>query len=145
MGRGLRGARRVRRPQRRGQALQPGAREEQPERNHRRLHLLRHEARGRGSRGGAAGRLHRARLAREDDDRPAEEGVRRGKGGEARAPGLAQDRPGDAIVVATPTRAAQRLTLVRAEPSYSVLRAEGLMKRYRKRTVVSDVSLTVES
>ncbi len=27
----------------------------------------------------------------------------------------------------------------------SVLRAEGLMKRYRKRTVVSDVSLTVES
>ena len=41
--------------------------------------------------------------------------------------------------------AAQRLTLVRPEPSSSVLRAEGLMKRYRKRTVVSDVSLTVES
>jgi lipopolysaccharide export system ATP-binding protein len=41
--------------------------------------------------------------------------------------------------------AAQRLTLVRPEPSASVLRAEGLMKRYRKRTVVSDVSLTVES
>ncbi|HEX6633218.1 MAG TPA: LPS export ABC transporter ATP-binding protein [Usitatibacter sp.] len=40
---------------------------------------------------------------------------------------------------------AQRLTLVRPEPSSSVLRAEGLMKRYRKRTVVSDVSLTVES
>ena len=39
----------------------------------------------------------------------------------------------------------QRLTLVRPEPSTSVLRAEGLMKRYRKRTVVSDVSLTVES
>ena len=46
---------------------------------------------------------------------------------------------------ATPTAAAQRLTLVRPEPSSSVLRAEGLMKRYRKRTVVSDVSLTVES
>ncbi len=41
--------------------------------------------------------------------------------------------------------AAQRLTLVRPEPRSSVLRAEGLMKRYRKRTVVSDVSLTVES
>ncbi len=40
---------------------------------------------------------------------------------------------------------AQRLTLVRPEPRSSVLRAEGLMKRYRKRTVVSDVSLTVES
>ncbi len=37
------------------------------------------------------------------------------------------------------------LTLVRPEPRSSVLRAEGLMKRYRKRTVVSDVSLTVES
>ncbi len=48
-------------------------------------------------------------------------------------------------MVATPTRARERLTLVRPEPSYSVLRAEGLMKRYRKRTVVSDVSLTVES
>jgi lipopolysaccharide export system ATP-binding protein len=40
---------------------------------------------------------------------------------------------------------AQRLTLVRPQPNSSVLRAEGLMKRYRKRTVVSDVSLTVES
>ena len=40
---------------------------------------------------------------------------------------------------------AQHLTLVRPETSSSVLRAEGLMKRYRKRTVVSDVSLTVES
>jgi lipopolysaccharide export system ATP-binding protein len=48
-------------------------------------------------------------------------------------------------VAATPTAAAQRLTLVKPEPSSSVLRAEGLMKRYRKRTVVSDVSLTVES
>ena len=37
------------------------------------------------------------------------------------------------------------LTLVQSEPSTAVLRAEGLMKRYRKRTVVSDVSLTVES
>jgi lipopolysaccharide export system ATP-binding protein len=46
---------------------------------------------------------------------------------------------------ATPTAAAQRLTLVKPEPTSSVLRAEGLMKRYRKRTVVSDVSLTVES
>ena len=46
---------------------------------------------------------------------------------------------------AKPSPAAQRLTLVRPEPSSSVLRAEGLMKRYRKRTVVSDVSLTVES
>ena len=39
----------------------------------------------------------------------------------------------------------QHLTLVKTEPQASVLRAEGLMKRYRKRTVVSDVSLTVES
>jgi lipopolysaccharide export system ATP-binding protein len=39
----------------------------------------------------------------------------------------------------------EHLTLVRPEPDSSVLRAEGLMKRYRKRTVVSDVSLTVES
>jgi len=43
------------------------------------------------------------------------------------------------------TSGAQRLTLVKPEPSPSVLRAEGLMKRYRKRTVVQDVSLTVES
>ena len=43
------------------------------------------------------------------------------------------------------TPASQHLTLVKPEPSPSVLRAEGLMKRYRKRTVVSDVSLTVES
>jgi len=48
-------------------------------------------------------------------------------------------------MAATTGAAAQRLTLVRPEPSSSVLRAEGLMKRYRKRTVVSDVSLTVES
>ena len=41
--------------------------------------------------------------------------------------------------------AQQHLALVKPEPSASVLRAEGLMKRYRKRTVVSDVSLTVES
>jgi lipopolysaccharide export system ATP-binding protein len=39
----------------------------------------------------------------------------------------------------------QHLTLVHSEPRAAVLRAEGLMKRYRKRTVVSDVSLTVES
>jgi lipopolysaccharide export system ATP-binding protein len=44
-----------------------------------------------------------------------------------------------------PAPAAQHLTLVRPEPSASVLRAAGLMKRYRKRTVVSDVSVTVES
>ncbi|HET9652540.1 MAG TPA: LPS export ABC transporter ATP-binding protein [Usitatibacter sp.] len=46
-----------------------------------------------------------------------------------------------AAVPATP----QHLTLVRSEPRAAVLRAEGLMKRYKKRTVVSDVSLTVES
>ena len=40
---------------------------------------------------------------------------------------------------------APHLTLVKPEPRASVLRAEGLKKRYRKRTVVSDVSLTVES
>ncbi len=40
---------------------------------------------------------------------------------------------------------APHLTLVKPEPSASVLRAAGLKKRYRKRTVVSDVSLTVES
>ncbi len=39
----------------------------------------------------------------------------------------------------------QHLTLVKSEAHAAVLRAEGLMKRYRKRTVVSDVSLTVES
>src|SRR5256885_1657901 len=39
----------------------------------------------------------------------------------------------------------QHLTLVKPEPGHAVLRAEGLMKRYRKRVVVSDVSLTVES
>jgi lipopolysaccharide export system ATP-binding protein len=48
-------------------------------------------------------------------------------------------------VVTAAGAATQRLTLVRPEPRSSVLRAEGLMKRYRKRTVVSDVSLTVES
>ena len=37
------------------------------------------------------------------------------------------------------------LALVKSEPQQSVLRAEALMKRYKKRTVVSDVSLTVES
>jgi lipopolysaccharide export system ATP-binding protein len=41
--------------------------------------------------------------------------------------------------------AAQHLTLVKPDPAASVLKAEGLMKRYRKRTVVSDVSLAVES
>ena len=44
-----------------------------------------------------------------------------------------------------PSPARDRLTLVKPEPQSSLLRAEGLMKRYRKRTVVSDVSLTVES
>jgi lipopolysaccharide export system ATP-binding protein len=39
----------------------------------------------------------------------------------------------------------QHLTLVRPEPTAAVLRATGLKKRYRKRTVVSDVSLSVES
>jgi lipopolysaccharide export system ATP-binding protein len=43
------------------------------------------------------------------------------------------------------TPASQHLTLVRPEPNSAVLRAEGLMKRYRKRTVVQDVSITVES
>src|SRR5215475_5374780 len=43
------------------------------------------------------------------------------------------------------TPAPQHLTLVKPEPAASVLRAEGLMKRYRKRTVVQDVSITVES
>src|SRR5688500_9009674 len=37
------------------------------------------------------------------------------------------------------------LTLVKPAPQNAVLRAEGLKKRYRKRTVVSDVSLAVES
>src|SRR5947209_17660693 len=44
-----------------------------------------------------------------------------------------------------PSPARDRLTLVKPEPQSSLLRAEGLMKRYRRRTVVSDVSLTVES
>ena len=46
---------------------------------------------------------------------------------------------------ATPTTAQQHLTLVKPEARAAVLRAQGLKKRYRKRTVVSDVSLTVES
>jgi lipopolysaccharide export system ATP-binding protein len=49
------------------------------------------------------------------------------------------------MAAASTAPGAQRLTLVKPEPSASVLRAAGLMKRYRKRTVVSDVSLTVES
>ncbi len=48
-------------------------------------------------------------------------------------------------MAASPSPTRDRLTLVKAEPRASVLRAAGLMKRYRKRTVVSDVSLTVES
>jgi lipopolysaccharide export system ATP-binding protein len=48
------------------------------------------------------------------------------------------------VAAATPA-VAPRLTLVKPEPRASVLRAEGLKKSYRKRTVVSDVSLTVES
>ena len=47
--------------------------------------------------------------------------------------------------MAVVTNPAPHLTLVKPEPSASVLRAAGLMKRYRRRTVVSDVSLTVES
>ena len=41
--------------------------------------------------------------------------------------------------------AAQHLTLVKSEATPAVLRAEALMKRYKKRVVVSDVSLTVQS
>ncbi len=48
-------------------------------------------------------------------------------------------------MVASLETTAQHLTLVKPEPGHAVLRAEGLMKRYRKRVVVSDVSLTVES
>jgi len=48
-------------------------------------------------------------------------------------------------VAATRETAPQHLTLVKPEPAAAILRAEGLMKRYRKRVVVSDVSLTVES
>ena len=40
---------------------------------------------------------------------------------------------------------AQHLTLVKSEAKASVLRAEALMKRYRKRTVVQDVSLAIQS
>jgi lipopolysaccharide export system ATP-binding protein len=47
--------------------------------------------------------------------------------------------------MAAVTPAQPHLTLVKPEARASVLRAEGLKKRYRKRTVVSDVSLTVES
>jgi len=48
-------------------------------------------------------------------------------------------------VAATREPVPQRLTLVKPEPAAAILRAEGLMKRYRQRVVVSDVSLTVES
>ena len=47
--------------------------------------------------------------------------------------------------MAATRESAPHLTLVQPGPDVSVLKAEGLMKRYRKRTVVSDVSLTVES
>jgi len=46
---------------------------------------------------------------------------------------------------ATPAPLREHLTLVKSEPQAAVLRAEGLKKSYRKRSVVSDVSLTVES
>jgi len=48
-------------------------------------------------------------------------------------------------VAATPAPVEPRLTLVRPETERSLLAASGLKKRYRKRTVVSDVSLKVES
>jgi lipopolysaccharide export system ATP-binding protein len=48
-------------------------------------------------------------------------------------------------VAITRETAPQHLMLVKPEPETSILKAEGLMKRYRKRVVVSDVSLTVES
>ncbi len=48
------------------------------------------------------------------------------------------------MAAVTPTQP-HHLTLVKPEPRASVLRAEGLKKSYRKRTVVSNVSLTVES
>ena len=44
-----------------------------------------------------------------------------------------------------PPPAAQRLMLVKSEPAHAVLRADGLKKSYKKRVVVSDVSLAVES
>jgi len=49
------------------------------------------------------------------------------------------------MAAATPAAPGPHLTLVKPEASASVLAATGLKKRYRKRTVVSDVSLTVES
>ncbi|HZZ92519.1 MAG TPA: LPS export ABC transporter ATP-binding protein [Usitatibacter sp.] len=49
------------------------------------------------------------------------------------------------MMVASPSPTREHLSLVKPQPQSSLLRAEGLMKRYRKRTVVSDVSLTVES
>jgi lipopolysaccharide export system ATP-binding protein len=48
-------------------------------------------------------------------------------------------------MAATLTPAPQHLTLVKPGTQPAILKAEGLKKRYRKRTVVSDVSLTVES
>ena len=44
-----------------------------------------------------------------------------------------------------PPPSAQHLTLVKSEPAHAVLRANGLKKSYKKRVVVSDVSLAVES
>ena len=46
---------------------------------------------------------------------------------------------------ASPPAATQRLMLVKSDPAHSVLRADGLKKSYKKRVVVSDVSLAVES
>ena len=48
------------------------------------------------------------------------------------------------MAAATPATP-QHLTLVKSEPQAAVLRADGLRKRYRKRTVVSDVSVAVKS
>jgi lipopolysaccharide export system ATP-binding protein len=49
------------------------------------------------------------------------------------------------VIAAVPPASAQRLMLVKSDPAHSVLRAEGLKKTYKKRVVVSDVSLAVES
>ena len=48
-------------------------------------------------------------------------------------------------MAATPPLASQHLTLVKSAPQAASLKAEGLVKHYRKRTVVSGVSLGVQS
>ncbi len=76
---------------------------------------------------------------------PEEGRGRQGRGASRPAPRDPPARQGPRDGAVSTSAAAQHLTLVKSEAKPAVLRAEALMKRYKKRVVVSDVSLTVES